>query len=90
MAYMQSCWLAVVVLAFVLPKAYELKKDEVDQVVTTVHKQTSSYYMQYAEPYVQKIPRASTSTAGTGSKVNGGDVADSYTHIAKEEGKKLS
>lgn len=88
---------AVVVLAFTVPKIYELKKDEVDQVVSSVHNQTKTYYKQYAEPYVQKIPRASTSTntggsvtAGGGARVNGGDVADSYTHVAKEEGKKLT
>ena len=89
----------MVVLAFVVPKAYELRKDEIDAAVSHAHKQTTSYYKQYAEPYVKQIPRASTST-NTGSvtapsKANGGDVADSYTHIAKDnlnavEGKKAS
>ena len=79
---------AVVLLAFSLPKVYELKKDEVDHAVSSVQKQTTTYYKQYAEPYVQKIPRASTSTAKTGSvtagnHANTGDSADSYTHVRK-------
>ena len=79
---------AVVLLAFSLPKGYELKKDEVDNAVNSVQKQTTSYYKQYAEPYVQKIPRASTSTANTGSvtagnHANTGDSADSFTSIRK-------
>jgi len=49
--------IAVVLLAFSVPKAYELKKDEVDDVLNSVQKQSSSIYKQYAEPYVQKIPR---------------------------------
>jgi hypothetical protein len=78
----------VVLLAFSVPKAYELKKDEVDEVLNSVQKQSSSIYKQYAEPYVQRIPRASTSTANTGSvsagnHANSGDVADSYQHIPK-------
>lgn len=78
----------MVLLAFSLPKGYELKKDEVDNAMSSVQKQTSTYYKQYAEPYVQKIPRASTSTANTGSvtagnHANTGDGADSYTHVRK-------
>jgi riboflavin kinase len=78
----------VVLLAFTIPKAYETKKDEVDDVLNSVQKQSTSIYKQYAKPYVQKIPRASTSTANTGSvtagnHANSGDVADSYQHIPK-------
>lgn len=78
----------VVLLAFSVPKAYEMKKDEVDDVLNSVQKQSTSIYKQYAEPYVQRIPRASTSTANTGSvtagnHANSADVADSYQHIPK-------
>jgi riboflavin kinase len=89
----------VVVLAFTLPKVYELKKDEIDAVVRKLYGQSKTYYKQYAEPYVQKIPRASTSTSThststPATKQNPVDsVADSFTHIAKDgsnavEGKK--
>lgn len=67
-----------------------MNKDEVDNAVSSVQKQTSSYYKQYAEPYVQKIPRASTSTANTGSvtagnHANTGDSVDSYTRVPKPD-----
>jgi riboflavin kinase len=71
----------VVVLAFSVPKIYELNKKEVDNVLNSVQKQSQTYYKQYAEPYIQKIPRASTSTANTGSVTannHTGDSADSY------------
>ena len=84
----ESYFCVVVLLAFTLPKAYEVNKHEVDNAVNSVQKQTTSYYKQYAEPYVQKIPRASTSTANTGSvtagnHANTGDGADSYSSIPK-------
>lgn len=72
----------VVVLAFTVPKVYELNKKEVDNVLNSVQKQSQTYYKQYAEPYIQKIPRASTSTANTGSVTannHTGDSADSLT-----------
>lgn len=81
----ESCFV-VVVLAFTVPKAYELNKKEVDNVVNSVQKQSKTYYKQYAEPYIQKIPRASTSTANTGSVTAGnhtGDAADSYARAPK-------
>jgi len=37
----------VVLLAFSVPKAYELKKDEVDDVLNSVQKQSSSIYKQF-------------------------------------------
>ena len=62
-----------------MPKAYEANKKEVDNVLNSVQKQSKSYYKNYAEPYIQKIPRASTSTANTGSVSNNhtGDSVDS-------------
>lgn len=58
----------VVVLAFTLPKAYELKKDEVDNLAAKAHHHGKANYTKYVEPYVNKIPRASTSTSATPSK----------------------
>ncbi len=77
------------VLAFTLPKAYELKKDEVDSLAAKAHHHgkvrvcavwpplscnsfepptkwracAQANYTKYVEPYVNKIPRASTSTS---------------------------
>lgn len=53
---------AVVVLAFTVPKLYELKKDDIDQAVSTAQYHGKKHYNQYVEPYVKKIPKASTSS----------------------------
>lgn len=53
----------LVILAFTLPKAYELKKDEVDKFAAKAHHHGKEHYSKYVEPYVNKIPRASTSTS---------------------------
>ncbi|CAL5223458.1 g5977 [Coccomyxa viridis] len=53
----------LIVLAFTLPKAYELKKDEVDRFARQAQHHTKHNYSKYVEPYVNKIPRASTSTS---------------------------
>ena len=53
---------AVVVLAFTVPKIYELKKDDIDSAVSSAHHHGKVHYNKYVEPYVNKIPRASTSS----------------------------
>ena len=53
---------AVVVLAFSAPKLYEYKKDEIDQMTHRAVHESKKGYSQYVEPYMSKIPRASTST----------------------------
>ena len=55
-------FLAVVLLIFTLPKVYELRKHEIDSVANQVVNQSKQAYSQYGAPYVNKIPRASTST----------------------------
>jgi riboflavin kinase len=50
----------VVVLAFTVPKVYELKKDEIDAVAKQVHDVGKDLYVKHLEPYVNKIPRATT------------------------------
>lgn len=52
----------VVLLIFTLPKVYELRKHEIDSVANQVVNQSKQAYSQYGAPYVNKIPRASTST----------------------------
>ncbi len=54
---------AVVFLIFTVPKLYELRKHEIDSVANQVVSQSKQAYSQYGAPYVNKIPRASTSTS---------------------------
>jgi riboflavin kinase len=58
----------VVVLAFSLPKAYELKKPEIDDAVATGHARTKQLYDQHVAPHVAKIPRASSATPARGPR----------------------
>lgn len=58
----------LVLLAFTVPKVYELKKPEIDAQVSNMHAQTKKIYDQHLDKYVQKIPRASTATPSTSSK----------------------
>jgi len=67
----------LVILAFTLPKAYELKKDEVDSFASQAHHHTKANYSKYVEPYVNKIPRASTSTTSNAPISNVNSTADS-------------
>lgn len=49
------------ILAFTLPKVYELKKTEIDAVVTKAKDQLNSIWAKKLEPALDKIPRGSTS-----------------------------
>lgn len=55
----------LVVLAFVLPKVYELRKDDIDRTFYTVSNNTQATYNQYVDPYVKKLPRATTATSSS-------------------------
>ena len=77
-----SCTLAVVVLLFSLPKIYELKKHEIDSATNKVVNQSKQAYSQYGAPYVQKIPRASTSTTSNYSKPNAYDSSADSASVA--------
>lgn len=52
----------VVLLAFSVPKLYEIKKPEIDDAVATGHARTKELYDQHVAPHVAKIPRASSAT----------------------------
>ena len=54
---------AVILLLFTLPKIYELRKPEIDSAANRVASQTKQGYSQYAAPYLNKIPKASTATS---------------------------
>ncbi|DBA80934.1 TPA: hypothetical protein ACH3X2_007154 [Trebouxia sp. C0005] len=68
----------VVFLIFTLPKVYELRKHEIDSVANQVVSQSKQAYSQYGAPYVNKIPRASTSTS-TPSNYGGNRPVDNYS-----------
>jgi hypothetical protein len=68
----------VVFLAFTVPKVYELKKDEIDGLLRKAHKETTTHYNKYVDPYVKKIPRASNST----NKTVGDSLKDTYTEVS--------
>ena len=55
----------MVVLSFVLPKVYEIRKDDIDRTFYTVSNNTQATYNQYVDPYVKKLPRASTATSSS-------------------------
>ena len=67
---------AVAVLAFTVPKLYELKKDDIDNAVSTAQTHGKKHYSNYVEPYVKKIPRGSTSSTNTSSAPSGLSGAD--------------
>lgn len=67
---------AVTLLAFTIPKVYELKKDEIDEVSSKVYAEGKYLYAKYAEPYLKKIPRASTSTGTPSAGVDTVPVVD--------------
>ena len=58
------------VLGFVIPKIYELRKDDIDSAVSSGYTQSQKGYQQYLKPYVEKIPRASTSARSSGATSN--------------------
>ncbi|GAB4818885.1 hypothetical protein N2152v2_005931 [Parachlorella kessleri] len=64
----------VVLLAFTLPKVYELKKDDIDAAVDQARKQLTTVYDKYLHKYASRIPRASTAKP-----------AESSTFVKKEE-----
>lgn len=72
----------VVVLLFSLPKIYELKKHEIDSATNKVVNQSKQAYSQYGAPYVQKIPRASTSTTSNYSKPSAYDSSADSASVA--------
>lgn len=49
----------LVVLAFVLPKAYEMRKPQVDAAVAKARAQATRIYDQYLRQYMSRVPRAS-------------------------------
>jgi len=56
-------WAYVVVLmAFTVPKLYELKKPEIDRGISQASNQAQRFNEQYVAPSIAKIPRGSTST----------------------------
>ena len=54
------------VLAFSVPKIYELRKGEIDGLAAKAADQGKAHYKKFVEPYVSKIPRASTAVGGGG------------------------
>lgn len=58
---------AVCLAAFILPKVYELKKDEIDSVAAKLLEQLKTLYSK-ADTMVKKIPKAQGSTVGAGEK----------------------
>ena len=81
------CALAVALLAFSVPKIYELKKDQIDAVATKVHYHGKEAYVKYADPYVKKIPRASTSS-GPPTTTSGNTVQDAVSDVVNGVEKK--
>lgn len=72
----------VALLAFSVPKLYEYKKDEIDDLLHKANVEGKKVHDQYLEPYLRKIPRASTAKSSplsnTGSTANpNGSTADS-------------
>lgn len=53
----------VALLAFSVPKLYELKKTEIDAAIKEISSRTKALYDEHAAPLVAKIPRASSATA---------------------------
>ena len=49
----------LIVLAFVLPKAYEMRKPQVDAAVAKARAQATRIYDQYLRQYMSRVPRAS-------------------------------
>ncbi len=49
---------AVVLLAFTLPKGYELKRDEVDGVVGVARSKLDELYGKFNDAVLSKIPKA--------------------------------
>ncbi|KAK9805889.1 hypothetical protein WJX73_001657 [Symbiochloris irregularis] len=87
----------LVVLAFTVPKLYELKKDDIDQAVSTASYHGKKNYTQYVEPYVKKIPKASTSstTSASTSTIPSKPAAfeseaDSFQNVSKQDIPSLS
>lgn len=56
--------LAGFILAFTIPKIYELKKPEIDNALGKVKDQVNKVYDKHVKPAFDKIPRSS----GTASK----------------------
>ena len=55
------------VLAFSVPKIYELRKGEIDGLAAKAADQGKAHYKKFVEPYVSKIPRASTAVGASAS-----------------------
>lgn len=53
-------WRAVFFLAFTLPLAYELKKDEVDAALKTATGKAQELYSKLEANVLSKIPKAKT------------------------------
>jgi len=77
----------VALLAFSVPKIYEVKKDQIDAVATKVHYHGKEAYVKYADPYVKKIPRASTSS-GPPTSTSGNTVQDAVSDVVNGVEKK--
>lgn len=54
-------------LAFSVPKIYELRKGEIDGLAAKAADQGKAHYKKFVEPYVSKIPRASTAVGASAS-----------------------
>lgn len=68
----------VIVLVFTLPKVYELRKHEIDNAANQVAYKTKQGYSQYAAPYLNKIPKASSATtSGYNRRGDDSSTADS-------------
>jgi len=78
-------WLyATVLLAFTIPKVYELKKPEIDAAAKNVQQQTKQLYEQHAAPLVAKIPRASSATPAKAAKADLQATAESFRNTVND------
>ena len=61
----------MVLVAFTVPKVYELKKPEIDSALNKVHTEVKKLYDQHLAKWVDKIPKAkSPPSDNLGAKVS--------------------
>ena len=74
------------VLSFILPKIYEMRKHDIDSAVSQGYNSSQRGYNQYLKPYVEKIPRASTSARSSGTTSGTtGPTAAGESHPADQD-----
>lgn len=57
------------ILAFTVPKTYELKKREIDSALAKLKDQLNTIYEKYVKPFFDRIPRSSGATAKPASDI---------------------